>query len=79
MPAPKPDPRGIIKAAAAMQVACDACIYVGDSGGDAQAAHAAGMVAIGVTWGIHPRSAMAGMGFDGLIDAPHELLALLGR
>jgi 2-phosphoglycolate phosphatase len=77
MPAPKPDPRGLIQAAAVMARTAGECLFVGDSGGDAAAAHAAGMRAVGVTWGIHTRSQLADMGFDWLIDAPHELLGLL--
>lgn len=77
MPAPKPDPRGLIQAAAVMARAAQECLFVGDSGGDAAAAHAAGMRAVGVTWGIHTRTQLAGMGFDWLIDRPEELLGLL--
>ncbi len=78
MPAPKPDPRGLIQAAAVMARAARECLFVGDSGGDAEAAHAAGMRAVGVTWGIHTRVQLEGMGFDWLIDHPDELLGLLG-
>jgi HAD superfamily hydrolase (TIGR01509 family) len=78
MPAPKPDPRGIIQAAAEMARRAEECLFVGDSGGDAAGAHAAGMRAVGVTWGIHTRVQLAGMGFDWLIDQPVELLGLLG-
>jgi 2-phosphoglycolate phosphatase len=77
MPAPKPDPRGLVKAAAAIGREPAACIYVGDSGGDAVAAHAAGMRAVGVTWGIHTRAEMEAMGFDWLIERPEDLPALL--
>ncbi len=78
MPSPKPDPRGLVGAAAAMARAAGDCLYVGDSGGDAQAAHAAGMRAVGVTWGIHTRAQLMEMGFDWLIDRPDELLGLVG-
>ena len=30
------------------------CVYIGDSPTDGQAAEAAGMPSIGVTWGSHP-------------------------
>ncbi len=76
MPAPKPDPRGLIQAAAGLALTATECAYVGDSPGDALAARAAGMAAIGCTWGIHHRSEMDAMGFDVLIDHPQELLAL---
>jgi len=79
IPATKPDPRGLLQAAAVMDVPVAVCCYVGDSAGDCRAAHAAGMAAIGVTWGIHRRDEMTAMGFDVLIDRPGELAAVLSR
>jgi phosphoglycolate phosphatase len=79
MPAPKPHPGGVTRAAAVMARSAGECLYVGDSGGDALVAHAAGMRAVGVTWGIHTRAQLAEMGFDWLIDRPGELLDLLDR
>jgi phosphoglycolate phosphatase len=76
--APKPDPRGILKAAEALGVGCGDCVFVGDSENDCDAARAAGVRAIGVTWGIHPRARMERLGFDALIDRPEELLSLIG-
>lgn len=77
-PAPKPDFRGARLAAERCGVDPAACLFVGDSPADRDAAHGAGMRAVGVTWGIHDRGEMAGMGFDVLIDHPAELLSLLG-
>jgi N-acetyl-D-muramate 6-phosphate phosphatase len=76
-PAPKPDPRGARLAAERLGVAPEHCLFVGDSPADCDAAHGAGMRAIGVTWGIHDREEMSAMGFDVLIDRPEELLGLL--
>lgn len=78
MPAPKPDPRGLLLAAT--RLGCDParCWFVGDAGPDARAARAAGMRAIGVTWGTHPRSELATLGFDQLVDHPDEIRALAG-
>lgn len=75
LPAPKPDPRAPWMAAAACGVAPQDCAYVGDSAVDLQTARAAGMVAVGVTWGTTRRARMTG--FDLLADAPGELAALL--
>jgi HAD superfamily hydrolase (TIGR01509 family) len=77
MPAPKPDPRGLLAVAAVLGLDPAHCVYVGDTVGDARTAANAGMAAIGVTWGIHPRAELAGAGFAALVDAPAELLALL--
>jgi len=50
--------------------------YVGDSPFDMQAARAAGLHAVGVTWGgIHGRETLAEA--DVVVDAPEELLAVL--
>jgi HAD superfamily hydrolase (TIGR01509 family) len=74
IPAIKPDPSGPLAAAAAMRVDPRRCVFIGDSGGDALAGNAAGMRTIGVTWGIHAREEMLGLGFDALVDRPEELL-----
>lgn len=76
--APKPDPRGIVQAAAALGVSLDDCVFVGDSENDSDAARAAGVRSIGVTWGIHPRARMEHLGFGSLIDRPEQLLSLIG-
>ncbi|HEX7083424.1 MAG TPA: HAD-IA family hydrolase [Gaiellaceae bacterium] len=50
--------------------------YVGDSPYDVEAARAAGMFAVGVTWGlIHDRGRLHEA--DAVVDRPEELLALL--
>jgi phosphoglycolate phosphatase len=74
MPAPKPDPRGLLAVLRAAD--CDArrALYVGDSKSDLLTARAAGVGAIGVTWGAHRRSELAPMGFDRLVDSPSELV-----
>lgn len=78
VPAPKPDPRGIIQAAAALGVELADCVFIGDSENDSDAARAAGVRSIGVTWGIHPRARMGQLGFSALIDRPEELRSLIG-
>ena len=52
-------------------------LFVGDSENDSEAAQAAGVRCVGVTWGIHPREKLATLGFDHLIDHPRELLRLV--
>lgn len=77
MPAPKPDPRGAYAAAAACGCRPDECWFVGDAQPDALVAAAAGMIAIGVTWGTHRRAQLADIGFACLVDHPHEILRLV--
>lgn len=78
VPAPKPDHRGALLAAERCGVDPRACLFVGDSPADRDAARGAGMRSVGVTWGIHDRAEMLEMGFDVLIDHPRQVLDLLG-
>jgi len=75
-PRQKPAPDTLLLALDRLGARADESAYVGDSPFDMQAAHAAGMYAVGVTWGgIHEREALAEA--DVLVDAPPELLAVL--
>jgi len=72
----KPHPEPIELALERLAVEARQAAYVGDSPFDMQAARAAGMRAIGVTWGgIHERSALTDA--DDVVDTPEELLAVL--
>ena len=51
LPQRKPDPAPLLAAAAALEVAPDACIYVGDAPRDIQAGHAAGMQTVAAAYG----------------------------
>eukprot|EP01038_Epipyxis_sp_PR26KG_P007750 gene7750-10528_t len=53
VPLPKPCPDGLIKCCEILQVDPRNCIYIGDSPSDAEAAHQANMLSVGVTWGSH--------------------------
>jgi phosphoglycolate phosphatase len=75
--APKPAPDGIQQAAVKLGVSLDRVLFIGDSENDSEAAQAAGVACVGVTWGIHSRAKLATLGFDHLIDQPRELLTLI--
>jgi beta-phosphoglucomutase-like phosphatase (HAD superfamily) len=51
---PKPFPDGLLQCASSLAIEPSSCLYIGDSPTDGQAAKAAGMRSIGVTWGSHP-------------------------
>mmetsp|Transcript_43416 Transcript_43416/g.71930 ORF Transcript_43416/g.71930 Transcript_43416/m.71930 type:complete len:278 (+) Transcript_43416:59-892(+) len=53
VPAPKPSPQGILQCCSTMGVDPRKCIYIGDAPTDGQAARAAGMQCVGVTWGSY--------------------------
>ena len=74
----KPDPTAAIEMAAELGIAANQWLYVGDTDTDMQTAVAAGMVAIGCTWGFRDRAELLEHGAAFIIDKPDELLALLG-
>jgi pyrophosphatase PpaX len=72
----KPDPEPIVLALERLAAAPGESAYVGDSPYDIAAAHAAGVYAVGVTWGrIHGREALADA--DAIVDTAEELLDVL--
>jgi phosphoglycolate phosphatase len=77
MPAPKPDPRGLHRTLELAGCRPQRAVYVGDSRTDLETARAAGLQAMGVTWGAHPRVELEDLGFDALIDQPSQLVALV--
>ena len=77
MPAPKPDPQGLHQTLELAGCGPQRAAYVGDSRTDLETARAAGLQAIGVTWGAHSRVELEDLGFDALVDEPSQLFALL--
>jgi pyrophosphatase PpaX len=72
----KPDPDPLLLALERLASPAADAAYVGDSPYDMRAAKAAGVYAVGVTWGkIHDRDALADA--DIVVDTPEELLAAL--
>jgi pyrophosphatase PpaX len=72
----KPHPEPLLLALERLAATTDEAAYVGDSPYDMQAAKAAGMYAIGVTWGrIHDRGALEDA--DVIVDTAQELLDAL--
>lgn len=63
----KPHPSMIERAMRECGVEPDATVMIGDTTYDIEMAHAAGVSALGVTWGYHPREALE-------IVAPHLLV-----
>jgi pyrophosphatase PpaX len=72
----KPDPDPLLLALERLAASPEEAAYVGDSPYDMRAAKAAGVRAVGVTWGrIHDRDALADA--DVVVDTAEELLAAL--
>jgi len=78
MAAPKPDPGGVLASLAVCGRDPARTAYVGDSATDLATARAAGVHAVGVTWGPQSRAELEPLGFDALVAAPAELVDLVG-
>ncbi len=73
----KPDPAPLLHGAAGLGVDPATCVYVGDAVVDVEAARAAGMGAVAVTWGAGEAGALAASGPDAVLDTVGELAAFL--
>lgn len=71
----KPDPAAALELAARLEVPPAELLFVGDTRVDVRTAQAAGMVSVGVTWGMRPPAELAEA--DHRIDHPSALLRLL--
>lgn len=75
----KPHPRPLLVAAALLHVAPELCIFVGDAERDIVAARAAGMLALGASFGyLGAHDTPDAWQADGWIAAPADLLHWLG-
>ncbi len=77
---PKPDPEGIRQALSSLAIPPEhhsAAVYIGDTVHDMQAAHAAGVQPIAVTWGAAPRPLLEAQSPIALCDTSEELRQLL--
>ena len=74
----KPDPEPLLFALDRMGASPEEATYIGDAPFDVQAAKAAGLFSIGVTWGgIHARELLEAKHPDALVDTAEELYAIL--
>ncbi|WP_455381965.1 HAD family hydrolase [Salinispira pacifica] len=73
LPAPKPAPDGLLKAARILGAEPAECVYLGDAPGDLTAARAAGMPAIGVAWGTYDAVELLSAGFESVFEESDEL------
>ena len=74
---PKPDPSGLLQCCSEIDLDPEQCVYIGDSPSDAVAADKAGMVAIGVLWGSHPKESLQKAPFSYFCETVEELKSLL--
>lgn len=75
LPERKPHPMPLQHAAAALGLAPEDCVYVGDDKRDIEAARAAGMPSVVALWGYRvPEDVPEAWGGDVMVESPHELL-----
>ncbi|KXF77580.1 HAD family hydrolase [Paramesorhizobium deserti] len=75
----KPHPAMVLEACAETGFDPAEALVVGDAIYDMEMARAAGATAVGVSWGYHTPEALHASGADHVLDAPADLLTLLGR
>jgi phosphoglycolate phosphatase len=73
----KPDPEPLLAASRALQLAPDACIYLGDDERDVQAGRAAGMTTAIAMWGYLNGQAPETWNADIQLEQPLDLLRFL--
>jgi pyrophosphatase PpaX len=73
----KPGPEPIEHALALLGRSAEGAVYVGDAPSDLQAARAAGVAAIAVTWGAFGHDALAAEQPDAIASTPAELADIL--
>lgn len=73
----KPDPEPLLLALQRLGVRPAECVYIGDAVVDVQAARAAGMASIAVTWGAGDRDDLVAAGPLAVVDTMAKLRALL--
>ena len=73
----KPDPAGALEIAHHLNLRPEEILFVGDTKTDMETATAAGMHAVGVTWGFRPLSELLESGARTVINHPLELLQIV--
>jgi phosphoglycolate phosphatase len=73
----KPAPDAALALARKLGLPPTRCAFVGDTSADLQTAHAAHMLAVGVTWGFRSRDELQRHHPHALLDHPRELPPLL--
>jgi phosphoglycolate phosphatase len=73
----KPHPAMIEQAIADAGAAPETTWMIGDTSYDMAMARAAGVTALGVTWGYHPREALLGAGAHHIASHPQDIFALM--
>ncbi len=69
----KPHPGMILQALGEAGISADNAVMIGDTAFDMEMARAAGVAAVGVAWGYHPRDRLIAAGADGVAETIDDL------
>jgi len=75
----KPDPAAALELARLLGAAPEHCAFVGDTHVDIETGRAAGMFAVGVTWGFRGAPELVKAGADALVNDAAEMVAAIVR
>ncbi|MFZ5644774.1 MAG: HAD-IA family hydrolase [Bacillota bacterium] len=70
---PKPHPEPVLKALELLKARPEGAVFIGDSWYDIMAGKQAGVITVGVTWGIASRGELIKENPDYIVDSWHEL------
>jgi phosphoglycolate phosphatase len=73
----KPDPSSVLDIVKKLNCLKNEVLYVGDTDTDMKTAAAAGLYAVGISWGFRPIEELADSGANAILEKPMDLLELL--
>ena len=73
----KPDPAAVHMILEELHVNAEDCLYIGDSDVDMLTGCAAGVSAVGVTWGFRSREVLMEHGATYIVDKPEEIVSIV--
>ena len=73
----KPDPAAVHMILEELGVTREECLYIGDSDVDMQTGCAAGVHAVGVSWGFRTRDVLIKHGATYVVDKPKEIISIV--
>jgi len=73
----KPDPQAVHMILEELGIQREECLYIGDSDVDMQTGCAAGVPAVGVTWGFRTKEVLIEHGATYVVDKPKEIISIV--
>lgn len=73
----KPDPAAVHMILEELGVSGEECLYIGDSDVDMLTGRAAGVPAVGVTWGFRSKEVLMEHGATYIVDKPEEIVSIV--